>query len=79
MSSPSNRKQKVKVCHEQQHREIRNRRDRLRGILHNDIRCAERRPPRRQRTAGKSGPAAAGSPGGATARSQAKHSQAKRG
>ena len=75
MSSPPNRKQKVKVCHEQQHRENRNRRDRLRGILHNDIRCAERRSPRRQRTAGKSGPADADPPGGAT-RCQAKRGEA---
>ena len=73
MGSPSDRKQKVKVCHEQQHREIRNRRDRLRGIQHNDIRCAQRRPPRRQRTPCKSGPADACSSGDATS------SQAKRG
>ena len=70
---PPNRKQKVKVCHEQQHRENRIRRDRLRGILHNDIRYAEGRSPQRQRTPCKSGPADAGTSGRTTC------SQAKRG
>ncbi len=62
MSSPSNRKQKVKVRYEQQLPENRIRRTCLRGILRNDIRCAERRTPRRQRTPGKGTPADAGSP-----------------
>ena len=64
MNSPSNHQQKVKVCYEQQLREIRIRRNRLRGILHNDIRGAERRTPRRWRTPGTSAPADAGSPRG---------------
>ena len=61
MNSPSNRKQKVKVCYEQQRRKIRIRRTCLRGILHGDIRSAERRTPRWQRTSGKGVPADAGS------------------
>ena len=61
MNSPSNHQQKVKVCYEQQLREIRIRRNRLRGILHNDVRCTERRTSRQQRTSGKSAPADAGS------------------
>ena len=60
MSSPSNRKQKVKVRYEQQLRENRIRRPCLRGILHNDIRSAERRTPRQQRTPGTGAPADAG-------------------
>ena len=61
MNSPSNHQQKVKVCYEQQLREIRIRRNRLRGILHNDVRCTERRASRRYRTPGKRAPADAGS------------------
>ena len=71
MNSPSNHQQKVKVCYEQQLREIRICRYRLRGILHNDVRCAERRASRRYRTPGKSAPADAGSSVRATC-SQAK-------
>ena len=61
MNSPSNHQQKVKVCYEQQPREIRIRRYRLHGILHNDVRRTEKRNPRRYRTSGKSAPADAGS------------------
>ena len=61
MNSPSNHQQKVKVCYEQQLRENRIRRTCLRGILHNDVRCAERRASRRYRTPGKRAPADAGS------------------
>jgi hypothetical protein len=49
-------KQKVKVRYEQQLRKIRIRRNRLRGILHSNIRCAKGRSlrwsPWRQRTPG---------------------------
>ena len=47
MNSPSNHQQKVKVCYEQQLREIRIRRNRLRGILHDNMRGAKGRSPRR--------------------------------
>ena len=71
MNSPSNHQQKVKVCYEQQLREIRIPRNRLRGNLHNDVRRTERRTSRQQRTSGKSAPADAGSSVHATC-SQAK-------